>query len=425
MGYTRPVTFPGRHIYRPFEVTGIELEYAVVDRALHPQCLVEEAFRRICGRPTSEFEHGQVGFSNELAAHVLEIKTPRPHRNLARAETDLVNGMHFLTRVLREQFDARLLPTGMHPFMRPSDTTLWRRAGRRIYQTYARMFPIHQHGWVNVQCSHINLPFGTERETVTLHNAIACLLPYLPALSASSPIYEGKIGPSVDNRLAFYRTNQTRIPQITGDVIPEFMTSYQQYRREILAPIYRTLHSIRGGEVLAHEWVNSRGAIPRFGRGAIEIRTLDTQECVKMDIAMAVFVRGTLAWMVKQLLTGSLTLPEHTMLVQDYRAVTNKGMRAPVQAIHLRPASSQSVSVTTPRHVLVRLLEYAAEETPVAERCYLPLVEKRIRSGNLSERIVRAVQRQRGRRRTQQSAVIRRVYEDLIDCLENNTPWEG
>lgn len=416
---------PTHHAYRLFEVTGIELEYAIVDRALRPRCLVEDAFGCIWGRPTSEFQYRQVGFSNELAAHVLEIKTPRPHHNLAKAEADLVEGVRFLSRVLRERFDAQLLPTGMHPFMRPSDTTLWRRAGRRIYETYARIFPIHQHGWMNVQCSHINLPFGTEHETVTLHNAIACLLPYLPAVAASSPIYEGKIGSSVDNRLAFYRTNQTRIPQITGDVIPEFATSYQQYRREILAPIYHTLRRIRGGETLAHEWVNSRGAIPRFGRRAIEIRTLDTQECVKMDIALAVFVRGALAWMVKQLLAGSLILPEHAMLVQDWRRVVARGNRARVHAIHLRPPSDRSGRETTPQKVLRRLLKYAAQETPPTESFYLPFVEARIRTGNLSERILGAVRRYGGKTEARRATAIRSIYQELIDCLEKNMPWKG
>ena len=415
---------PSHHVYRLFEVTGIELEYAVVDGALNPRCLVEEAFRRICGRSTSEFLYRQAGFSNELAAHVLEIKTPHPHRNLAHAEADLVDGVSFFTRVLREQFDARLLPTAMHPFMHPSETTLWRRAGRRIYRAYARVFPIHQHGWVNVQCSHINLPFGTEQQTVTLHNAIACLLPYLPALTASSPIIEGKLGPSVDNRLAFYRTNQAKLPEISGDVIPEYMTSYRQYRREILAPMYRMLRGIRGGAVLAHEWVNSRGAIPRFGRRAIEIRTLDTQECVKMDVAMAVFVRGVLKWMVKQLRAGSLVLPAHAMLVQDFRRVVARGNRARVYATHLRHPSDRS-GTTSPEKVLLALLEAAACETPAREQGFLPLVERQIRMGNLAERIVRVVRRYGGRTSARRAAAIRGIYGDFMECLEHNTPWDG
>ncbi|MGD8867928.1 MAG: glutamate-cysteine ligase family protein, partial [Gemmatimonadales bacterium] len=205
--------------YRLFEVVGLELEYVIVDDSLRPRCLLEEAFRQIHRRPTSDIEHQHVGFSNELAAHVFEIKTLEPQRSLARVEADLVEGLRFFKGALEGRFGARLLPTGMHPFMRPADTTLWRRAGRAIYETYAGLFPIRQHGWLNVQASHINLPFDSEAKTVAMHNALVCLLPYLPALAASSPIYEGKIGPALDNRLEFYKENQRRFPVITGQVV--------------------------------------------------------------------------------------------------------------------------------------------------------------------------------------------------------------
>ena len=37
---------------------------------------------------------------------------------------------------------------------------------------------------------------------------------------------------------------------------------------------------------LQHEWLNSRGAIARFDRNAIEIRVLDIQECPVADLAI-------------------------------------------------------------------------------------------------------------------------------------------
>lgn len=410
--------------YRLFAVTGLELEYPIVDQDLRPQCLVESAFQHLAGRPTSCVTYQQVGFSNELAAHVFEIKTDRPHKDLTHAEAQLVAGLSFFTQVLRDQFGARLLPTGMHPFMLPSETTLWRRAGRHIYQTYAQLFPVYAHGWLNVQSCHINLPFGAEQETVALHNAVACLLPYLPALAASSPVYEGAVGPAIDNRLAFYRTNQARIPHITGHIVPEFMTSYRQYRRDVLHVIYQALESLPGAARLKHEWVNSRGAILRFDRQAIEIRVLDTQECIKMDIAIAVFIRGVLKKIVRQLQNGTLTLPDHGMLVQDLNTVIARGSQAQVHAVHVRPPSHRSGHTTTPQAVLLHLLESAEQATPARERPYLALVEKRLRKGNLSERIIRALNRVRKNGTAQRTRTLRRIYEELMTCLENNVPWE-
>ncbi len=411
--------------YRLFEVVGLELEYVVVDEDLRPRCLVEDAFRHIHGRPTSDVEFDGVGFSNELAAHVFEIKTNEPTESLAQAEAELQRGLRFFAEVLREKFAARLLPTGMHPFMHPRETRLWERASRAIYRTYASIFPIHEHGWLNVQASHVNLPFDSEPRTVTLHNAIACLIPYLPALAASSPVYEGAVGPSVDNRLEFYKKNQRRIPQITAQVVPEYITSFSDYRRKVYAPIRRALADFPGTERLQAEWVNSRGAIMRFSRRAIEIKVLDVQECIKADVAIAVFIRGALRHLVRRLETGALVLPDHAMLVADLDATIREGSEAAVVASHLRPRALEDQGKTTARSILGGLLDAADPETAAEERPYLAVIEDRIRRGNLSERIARQLRRRSRRRNGSERDVIREVYEELIGCLQHNTIWEG
>ena len=409
--------------YRLFQVTGIELEYPTVDLSLRPRCLVEPLFRHLAGRPTSEVIRGDTVFSNELAAHVFEIKTDGPRRSLAAAERQLVRGLRMVIDVLHRKFGACLLPTGMHPFMDPRQGQLWPRAGRAIYETYASLFETRGHGWMNVQSCHINLPFGTERETVLLHNAIACLMPYLPALAASSPVYDGRLGASADNRLAFYRTNQKRVPQITGKVVPEFMSSSAQYKRDIFGPIYRELDKIKGGERLRHEWINSRGAIVRFNRRAIEIRTLDTQECVKMDIAIASFVRAALKTMVQWLTQGRMSLPQHGMLVEDFDRTVAAGSRGEVSAGHFKPWLPRSGRPATSGAVLLALLANCEREVPAAEKKYLPLVERRLRGGSLSERMRAVIERRCGRSESRMPDVIQAVYGELAACLENNEPW--
>lgn len=143
-----------------------------------------------------------------------------------------------------------------------------------------------------------------------------------------------------------------------------------------------------------------------------------------MDVAMAVFVRGVLKWMVKQLRAGSLVLPAHAMLVQDFRRVVARGNRARVYATHLRHPSDRS-GTTSPEKVLLALLEAAACETPAREQGFLPLVERQIRMGNLAERIVRVVRRYGGRTSARRAAAIRGIYGDFMECLEHNTPWDG
>jgi len=401
--------------YRPLSVVGLELEYAIVDAELRPRCLVEDAFRALHGRPTSNVVLDGVGFSNELAAHVFEAKMLRPGEDLAAAEQQLVAATRRFQALLRNSFGVRLLPTGMHPLMKPKDTALWRRGGNRIYAAYARVFDVRQHGWVNVQSCQINLPFGrTERELVLLYNAVACLLPYLPCIAASSPLVEGRVGPYLDNRLAHYRRNQRRIPAVSGNVVPEFIRSVREYRSRVLAPIYAALKEVEGADVLCHDWVNSRGAILRFARRALEIRILDTQECIRMDVAIAAFVRAALRWSVRALAIGEMDLPTHGMLVDDFDLVIATGRRAQVQARHLGgPARAADV--------VLWLLERARACARAHEARYLDLVESRIEKGSLAEGI-----RARLRTRVGEPADpsrVRSIYEDLMDCLDANRPW--
>src|SRR5205823_857916 len=134
---------------------------------------------------------------------------------------------------------------------------------------------------------HINLPFADDDEFARLHAAIRLVLPLIPALAASSPIVEGHATGLMDYRLEVYRNSQQCIPSITGYVIPETIGSYRSYQEQVLQPIYQDIapHDPRG--VLRHEWLNSRGAIARFDRHAIEIRVADAQECPLADVAIA------------------------------------------------------------------------------------------------------------------------------------------
>jgi hypothetical protein len=214
------------------------------------------------------------------------------------------------------------------------------------------------------------------------------------------------------------------VPGIAGEVVPEFISSYAQYKREILEPIYNDLGKIRGGERLRHEWVNSRGAIMRFSRRAIEIRILDSQECPKMDIAFAVFTRAVLKAMVAMMQQGRLPLPRHRMLVEDFNRVIRGGSRTEVQASHLRAWLGLTRRPPTARQILLGLLRKAETEIPKGELDYYPLIEHRIITGNLSERIRREIERRKGRGNRRAPAIISGVYEELAECLELNRPWK-
>ena len=402
--------------YRLFEVCGLELEYPIVDSELHVQPLVEPAFRLLAGRPTSDVAGPRFGFSNELADHVFELKNPRPLPSLVTAEADLVAGVTLFSNLLREHFGARLLPGGMHPFMDPRLGRTWRRANRRVYEAYAAVFDLSTHGWMNVQSCHVNLPFGTERETLVMLDATACLLPYLPALSASSPVHDGELGPFVDNRLAFYRTHQARVPQTQGRVVPEHVGSFAEYKRDVLGGIYRALREIPEAAPLRREFCNARGAILRFVRQAMEIRVLDVQECPRADMAIAALVFAVLRELVARhgarlpdFARRSTTRARKAQLL----ACARHGLDAPLRLDDVREAFALPAGVRTARgfwrHMHRRFVPgalVAAHDAAIATI---------LRRGNLADRLL-ACHERRGRSRAGFAPLLRA----LADCLAQN-----
>ncbi|MGE0709849.1 MAG: glutamate-cysteine ligase family protein [Planctomycetota bacterium] len=408
--------------YAPFEVCGIELEYPVVDRDLNVVHKVEDALAALAGRRTSDVELGVLGVCNEIADHVLELRNDEPLKSLVELERVLHEGVRRLSELLAERFQARLLPTGMHPWFDPRRARLWTRSGRRIYGTYERLFDTRTHGWVNVQASHVNLPLGAEPDAVALLNGCGFLVPYLPAIAASSPLVEGELGEAVDNRVAYLLTHQERIPETLGDLVPEFIDSLHGYRRDVLRPMYKALDRFPGASALRREFLNARGAVIKASRASLEVRILDVQECVHMDVALGAFVRWTLAALSEELKSGSLALPDHGRLVEDLQATVAKGSEARVWAPFAAAQRDEEGKVPV-RAVLRDFLARARTTCPPAERHYLDRVETTIEEGSLSERIAAALPR--GADEDAFTEAARRIYIQLADCLLENRPWEG
>jgi hypothetical protein len=156
--------------------------------------------------------------------------------------------------------------------------------------------------------------------------------------------------------MAFYATNQASIPVLTGGVIPDYVASLDDYRQRIFGCIYAALDQVPGTGLIRHEWVNSRGAIMRFDREAMEVRVLDLQECPKMDVAIAAFVRGALAAMSARIRAGELDLPDRRLLLADYRNAVIKGRDAAVTTTLFRGGRR----LRSARALLERLLDEAS-----------------------------------------------------------------
>ena len=274
--------------YKIWERFGVEMEYMIVDRdtlQVLPRADVPLG-KDHEGNQLSDVEYDDIGLSNELVSHVLEFKCAHPkskfdglgkrfHHEIRRANKKL------------EKINAMLLPSAAHPFMDPADKVLWPYECKEIYDCYDRIFNCSGHGWSNLQSTHLNLSFDGDDEFGDLHAAIRILLPLLPAIAASSPYLDGKFSGFLDARIETYRHNQDKIPSIAGKVIPEPVYTYDDYNKVVFEKVKADIAPHDPEHLLNHFFLNSRGAIARFDRGAIEIRLVDIQECPSADIAIA------------------------------------------------------------------------------------------------------------------------------------------
>ncbi|WP_417195966.1 glutamate-cysteine ligase family protein [Bizionia sp.] len=289
--------------YHLFEVYGIELEYMLVSNTFKPAAIVDKLLAKKAGEITSDVENGAIAWSNELVAHVVELKTNGPTADLNGLSESFHKNIIEINQILKE-FDSKLLPTAAHPLLNPLiDTELWKHSYSEVYELYNRIFNCKGHGWSNVQSTHINLPFFDDTEFEKLHAAIRVILPLIPGLCASSPILEGKNTGFKDARLEYYKTNQKEIPELTGLVIPERAFTKLDYYETVFEPIKRAIKPHDTNNILDHHFLNSRGAIARFDRNAIEIRLVDIQECPKADMAICALIIAVLKFLVDEKFT--------------------------------------------------------------------------------------------------------------------------
>ena len=404
--------------YHIFEVTGVELEYMIVDRdSLQVRPIADELIYEVTGDYTADVELGPIAWSNELVSHVIELKTNGPVKSLAGLSDQFHQNVLNINQRL-EKYNAKLLPTGAHPFMDPfTQTVIWPHEHNEVYNLYNRVFDCRGHGWANLQSTHINLPFSNDEEFGRLHAAIRVLLPILPAITASSPILDGKNTGYLDMRLETYRHNQDRLPVIAGVVVPEAVFTEADYEKEIFQPIRNAIAPFDPNHILSKYFLNSRGAIARFDRGAIEIRIIDIQEAPAVDVALVDLIVAALKWLVSEKGPSFQQQKElSTKLLSDiFLSVIKDGRNARFpSALYSNIWGIDSDSVN-PKVIWTSLIEHLKSELlPTSQE----IVETILTNGSLSERILKSVGPEASYDR------ISDTYHRLAECLATNQVFQ-
>lgn len=409
-----------RHAFSGY---GVELEYMIVEQdslAIRP--IADALLRDGTGAVVNESPRGRLGWSNELTLHLVEIKNLSPVSDLAPQVAEFQAEVREINQRL-EPLGARLMPGGMHPWMDPArECRLWPHLHAEIYRAYDRIFDCRQQGFANIQSMHLNLPFADDAEFARLHAAVRLLLPLLPALAASSPIAGGVPGGTLDTRLLAYLSHQARVPATLGQVIPDTSSGQAEYEKNILEPMYLAIAPLDPEGTLRREWLNARGAIPRFERMALEIRLLDMQEYPGADLALAAAVAAAAQRLYRAGEGGGLAAQQAyptASLAELLRACLRDAERAAVEdpaylgLLGLAPAPRSAGEVWR------RLIEDWWMREPAQRLAWGEPLGVILDRGPLARRILDAAGPACPRPRQAE------IYRALCDCLEQGHPFPG
>src|SRR5205807_643352 len=120
---------------------GVELEYMIVDGAtLSVRPIADELLQTAAGEIATEVPRGAICWSNELALHLIELKSNGPVCALATLPPLFAAEVRHINRLLAPR-GARLMPSAMHPWMNAhTESRLWPHEQNDIYQVFDRIF---------------------------------------------------------------------------------------------------------------------------------------------------------------------------------------------------------------------------------------------------------------------------------------------
>ena len=147
-----------------------------------------------------------------MQLHVMEIKANQPFKSPIEFEETMQNAVTTLNEIVQKH-GAMLLGTGMHPLLKLKDTAIWPHYHKKIYQRIRQNLQ-PKPAWM---AKHPKLPpkppYQKEADAIQIHNQLANFCAYLPAIAASSPIYEGKKVRTLITDFNSTRSTKKKCPQ--------------------------------------------------------------------------------------------------------------------------------------------------------------------------------------------------------------------
>ena len=162
-------------------------------------------------------------------------------------------------------------------------------------------------------------------------------------------------------------------------------------------------------------WVNSRGAIPRFDRGSIEIRIMDVQECPPADLAIQTLVIETIRALTKEkFINLEEQMRQRTELLSGILDETSKsGADAEILTTEY-PAAFELEAPCTAGQLWQHIFNRLTHSGTTTLREWDEEIKVVLREGPLAARMLRSMSGDFSHES------VARTYRKLADCLAQN-----
>ncbi len=253
---------------------------------------VDELITLYCRERLRSVDHGEAIWTNRGPRHMISVRGGTGLDGLAAAMALHATEQESLSELAKE-LDARLMPSGMHPWMAAGRAEAWPHNSAPQDEALISIFGNERHGLNNQQGLRLSVPFGSDAEFARLFGALRFVMPLMPALSASSPFAEGKRGPALSCRVAARRDLMASDLDFAESLVPRPATCREQYRNEVVAPLKKALETRGLSQVLGAAEVCAHGIVADFDAELVHVELLDLQECLQADIAVCGVVGAT------------------------------------------------------------------------------------------------------------------------------------
>jgi carboxylate-amine ligase len=279
---------------------GVEEEFMVLD--------AETLALVACGAEIVAAAGDPENVKQEIRRSMVETSS-RPGMTMDEVRSDLL-GLRRTISELADQRGCRVAAAGAHPFSAPEE--------QEVTDTPRYRYVAGLSGWVGRRATavfgtHVHVALGSAEKAIGVMEALLADLPTLVALSASSPLWEGRDTGFASSRLAV----RAELPR-TG-LPPRF---------ESLANYHATLGSLRRSGLVPDPsflWWDVR---LQERLGTLEIRLLDAQPSVNDTTALAGLVQALVRHHGVGWDAGLRAQPQRTVVEENRWQAVRHGMSA-------------------------------------------------------------------------------------------------